>query len=112
MTIKLSRALCATTALATGLMFGASAMAQSTTGSSTVEELVVTGNTGPKSLEGVIVQTAPKTRTTIDQDFISRQQPGQTIADSLNVVPGYNFTNNDAYGNSGGNIRVRSFDCP
>lgn len=112
MTIKLSRALCASTALVTGLLVGTSAFAQSTTGSSTVEELVVTGNTGPKSLDGVIVQTAPKTRTTIDQEFIARQLPGQSIAASLNMVPGYNFTNNDAYGNSGGNIRVRSFDCP
>ena len=105
MNIKLSRALCASTALATGLLMSASAVAQSTTGSATVEELVVTGNTGPKSLDGVIVQTAPKTRTTIDQDFLSRQQSGQTIADSLNIVPGYNFTNNDSYGNSGGKDR-------
>jgi iron complex outermembrane receptor protein len=28
----------------------------------------------------------------------------------LNKVPGYNFTNNDPYGNSGGNIRIHGFD--
>ena len=111
MHIKLNRALCATTALASGLLLATSALAQSTTGSATVEELVVTGSGGPKSLDGLIVQTAPKTRTTIDEQFISRQLPGQSIADSLNIVPGYNFTNNDAFGNSGGNIRIRSFDC-
>lgn len=111
MRMTLSRALCATTALATGALISTAALAQSTTGSSTVEELVVTGSTGPKALDGVIEQTAPKTRTTINEEFIQRQQPGQTIAETLNVVPGYNFTNNDPYGNSGGNIRVRSFDC-
>jgi iron complex outermembrane receptor protein len=111
MHIQIKRALCATSALAGGLLLASSALAQSTTGSATVEELVVTGSSGPTSLSGVIEQTAPKTRTTIDQEFIARQMPGQTVADSLNVVPGYNFTNNDAYGNSGGNIRLRSFDC-
>jgi iron complex outermembrane receptor protein len=109
---RFSRALCATTALATGLLFAGAAMAQSTTGSATVEELVVTGANGPAAVGGVVVQTAPKTRTVVDQDFIARQMPGQTIAETLNVVPGYNFTNNDPYGNSGGNIRLRSFDGP
>lgn len=107
---RFSRALCATTALATGLLFAGAAMAQST-GSATVEELVVTGANGPADVGGVMQQTAPKSRTVITQDFIARQMPGQTIAETLNVVPGYNFTNNDAYGNSGGNIRLRSFDC-
>lgn len=104
------RALCATTALATGLLLADSALAQST-GSATVEELVVTGTGGSRALAGIIQQTAPKTQTAIDQDLIARQIPGQTIAETLNVVPGYNFTNNDPYGNSGGNIRLRSFDC-
>ena len=49
MTIKLSRALCASTALVTGLLIGTSALAQST-GTAIVEELVVTGNTGPRSV--------------------------------------------------------------
>ena len=30
--------------------------------------------------------------------------------DSLNKVPGFNFTNNDPYGSSGGNIRLHGFD--
>jgi len=29
---------------------------------------------------------------------------------SLNQMPGVNFTNNDAYGSSGGNLRIRGFD--
>lgn len=110
MNLKLIRRLCGSTALATGLLVAAGAMAQST-GSSIVEELVVTGANGPRSMDGVLAQTAPKTKTTIDQTFIARQMPGQTVLDTLNVVPGFNFTNNDAYGNSGGNVRLRSFDC-
>jgi len=109
MHLRLNRALCASTALATGLLIATGAFAQST-GSAVVEELVVTGASGPKSMNGILEQVAPKTKTTIDQTFIAKQQPGQTIAETLNVVPGYNFTNNDAYGNSGGNIRLRSFD--
>ena len=109
MYLRLNRALCASTALATGLLLATGALAQST-GSATVDELVVTGSNGPRSLEGIIEQTGPKTRTTIDQTYIAKQMPGQTIAASLNVVPGYNFTNNDPYGNSGGNSRLRSFD--
>ncbi len=110
MQLKLNRALCASTALATGLLLAGGAYAQST-GSAVVEELVVTGTSGPRALDGIVEQTAPKTKTTIDQQFIARQMPGQTVLDSLNVVPGYNFTNNDPYGNSGGNVRLRGFEC-
>ncbi len=91
------------------LLLATGALAQST-GSATVEELVVTGSNGPRALDGILQQTAPKTKTTIDQDFIAKQMPGQSVAETLNVVAGYNFTNNDAYGNSGGNIRLRGYD--
>ncbi len=110
MTGYFQRALCASSALATGLLLASGALAQ-TTGSATVEEVVVTGVTGPKQLSGIIEQSAAKSKTAITDEYISQQMPGQTIADTLNVVPGYNFTNTDAYGNSGGNIRLRSFDC-
>jgi iron complex outermembrane receptor protein len=52
----------------------------------------------------------PKSRSTITQDFIARQVPGQTILDSLNLLPGVNFSNNDAYGSAGGDITIRGFD--
>jgi len=82
MTIKMSRALCASTALATGLLLSGHALAQST-GTAIVEELVVTGNTGPKNLDGAIVAIEePKSRASITQEFISRQAPGGTILDA------------------------------
>jgi iron complex outermembrane receptor protein len=107
---RYSRALCATTALATGILLAGNAFAQST-GTQTVNELVVTGSRGPVTLGGVVTaETAPKSRSSINQEFISTQPAGQTILQSLNVVPGLNFTNNDPYGGSGGNLRLRGFD--
>jgi iron complex outermembrane receptor protein len=101
----------ATTALIGSLLGAGSAWAQST-GSQQIEEIIVTAATGPKSVQGVIVaETAPKTRSTITNEFLQTQQTGQTVLQSLNVaVPGLNFTNNDPYGSSGGNIRLRGFD--
>ena len=54
--------------------------------------------------------TVAKERTTIGQDYISTQASGQSIFETLNKVPGFNFTNSDPYGNSGGNIRIHGFD--
>jgi iron complex outermembrane recepter protein len=110
MKFNLSRALCATTALATGLLISSQALAQST-GTAIVEELVVTGTAGPRNLDGAIVaQTEPKSRASVTEEFISRQAPGQSVLDTINLLPGVNFTNNDAYGSSGGDIVIRGFD--
>ena len=110
MKFNLSRALCATTALATGLLISGQALAQST-GTAIVEELVVTGTAGPRNLDGAIVaQTEPKSRASVTEEFISRQSPGQSVLDTINLLPGVNFTNNDAYGSSGGDIVIRGFD--
>jgi iron complex outermembrane receptor protein len=110
MQLKVSRALCATTALVTGVLLAGQALAQST-GTTIVDELVVTGTQGPKSLDGAIVaETAPKSRATITSELISRQAPGQTILDSINLLPGVNFTNNDAFGSAGGDVTIRGID--
>ncbi|MBL8770482.1 MAG: TonB-dependent receptor [Phenylobacterium sp.] len=110
MQIKLSRALCATTALATGLLISGAAFAQST-GTAIVEELVVTGSTGPRNLDGAIVAIEePKSRAAITAEFISRQTPGQSVLDTINLLPAVNFTNNDAYGSAGGDFVIRGFD--
>ena len=73
-----------------------------------IETVTVTGiqqNAG--IMEPVIV---PKERSSISQDYINTQMAGQTVFDSLNNVPGFNFTNNDPYGNSGGDVRLHGFD--
>lgn len=99
----------ATTALVGSLVAAGAAMAQST-GSEAVEQVVVTASTLKNQNGAIVSQTIPKSRSTITQEFISRQVPGQTILDSLNLLPGVNFTNNDAYGSAGGDITIRGFD--
>ena len=54
----------------------------------------------------------PKSRTTVSEEYLATQTAGQSVIQSLNLVPGVNFTNSDPYGSSGGNLRMRSFDGP
>ena len=101
------------TALA-GLVFTTGAFAQST-GTEATESttVVVTGKRGPKTINGALTkENISKSRSTITQEFIAKQAPGQSILQTINLVPGVNFTNNDPYGSSGGNIRIRGFDGP
>lgn len=93
----------------TGLMMASGAFAQSTATQDVeaVTEVVVTGQ---RALGPTKRERGPKAKTTIGQDTLSVSNPGQTFADSLNLVPGYNFTNNDAYGSSGGEIMMRGLD--
>lgn len=105
----IGRALCASTALATGLLVSTAAMAQST-GTTVVEELVVTA-TSERSQGGAIVAVdAPKSRSVVTQEFLATQAPGGTVLDQINLLPGVNFTGNDAFGSSGGDITLRGFD--
>jgi iron complex outermembrane receptor protein len=88
--------------------FASQAFAQST-GTQEVEKVVVTGARGATG--GLIIkEKRPKTRSTVTQGYIATQPAGQTIFQSLNLVPGLNFTNSDPYGSSGGNVRLRGFD--
>jgi len=88
-----------------------SALAQSTgtTEAEGLEEIVVTGRRVAQ-LGAVTEQNAAKSRVTITGDFIQNYIPGQTFLESLNQVPGVSFTNNDPYGSSGGNLRLRGID--
>jgi len=92
------------------LMISAPVLAQSTATQAVedIESVIVTGQAeGSGIMKPIIV---PKERSTITQAFINTQPAGQSIFDMLNKVPGYNFTNNDPYGNSGGNVRIHGFD--
>ena len=91
----------------TGLFVASTALAQSTA-TEEVEVVVVKG--ARKGLGPINKETGTKTKTAIDQSYIGAQSAGQTIAETLNLAPGYNFTNNDPYGSSGGNIRLRGLD--
>lgn len=101
----------AASALALGLT-GTQAWAQST-GSSEVEknEVVITASRVPVNLAGLAgAQTVPKARSSLDKQFIGAMVPGQTILDTINLLPGVNFTNNDAFGSAGGDLTLRGFD--
>ena len=97
--------LCASTAL----VMPAMAFAQSTGSQEVEEEIVVTGARDTNGIEGVIIPDSPKARTVLTQDIIERQTPGQSILETINIVPGVSFQNNDPYGSSGGTLTIRGF---
>lgn len=84
------------------------AFAQST-GSTEFETIVVTG-TRTQEVGGIQAPDTPKAKAVLTQEIIARSNPGQTILDTINLVPGVSFQNNDAYGSSGGTLNIRGFD--
>jgi iron complex outermembrane receptor protein len=74
-----------------------------------MSEVVVTA-TRARQIGLVGDQTAPKSKVTLTSEFLQTQSPGQTVFQSINQIPGVNFTSSDAYGTSGGNLRIRGFD--
>jgi iron complex outermembrane receptor protein len=89
---------------------GGVAHAQST-GSQVSEDETIVVTATRSNVDGVIVEeNVTKSRGTITDEFIQRQAAGQTILQTANLIPGVNFTNNDAYGSAGGNLRIRGFD--
>jgi iron complex outermembrane receptor protein len=109
MKLKLNRALCATTALASGLILASSAFAQST--ATQVQELVVTGARGQPTVAGVITQVQEaKDESIVNHEFFAHQQSGQNFAQLINLLPGVNYTSEDATGNLSGDLRIHAFD--
>nr|WP_316630066.1 TonB-dependent receptor [uncultured Brevundimonas sp.] len=102
----------ATTALVGSLAFASAVAAQSTgTEATELKEVVVTGARGPRSINGAVVaETVSKSRASVTDQYLSTQVAGQSVLNSINLLPGVNFTNNDAYGSSGGDLTIRGFD--
>jgi iron complex outermembrane recepter protein len=94
----------------TAFVFSGAAYAQSSGTIDAEEEIVVTGSRTANGIEGVLVPESPKARTVLDNQVLRQAAPGQTLFQALNIVPSVNFTNNDPFGGSGGNIRIRGFD--
>lgn len=97
---------CATTAL----VMPAMAFAQST-GSQDFENeetIVITGSRS-QDVGGVTAPDTTKAKAALTSEVIARQNPGQTILDTINLIPGVSFQNNDAYGSSGGTLNIRGF---
>jgi iron complex outermembrane receptor protein len=93
----------------TAIVMPTAAFAQSTGSVDFEKEIVVTG-TRTQDVGGIQAPDAPKAKAVVTQEMISRSGPGQTVLDTINVVPGVSFQNNDAYGNGGGTLSVRGFD--
>lgn len=98
----------ASVAVAAVIMPGA-AYAQST-GTIDAEEIVVTGSRTSTGIQGIQVPDSPKARTVLSNEVLRTATPGQAILNAINIVPSVNFTNNDPFGSSGGNLRIRGFD--
>ena len=108
--MKLNKSIILASTAFAGLAVATGVFAQSTATQdldAPTQEVVIRGNktTGPIRRE-----SGPKAKATIDQGTISKSSAGQTITETLNLVPGYNFTNNDAFGSSGGNVMMRGLD--
>lgn len=86
------------------------AFAQSTGSVDFENEIVVTG-TSAQDVAGIQSPDTSKAKSVLGQEVIARQNPGQTILDTINLVPGVVFTNNDAYGSSGGQLTIRGFSA-
>jgi iron complex outermembrane receptor protein len=94
----------------TTAMLPSAVFAQST-GTTTFENqtIVITGNR-VKDVGGVKVTNTTKARSVLTQEFIARQQPGQSIDDIINYLPGVSFQSNGPYGDAGGTLTIHGFD--
>jgi iron complex outermembrane recepter protein len=91
-------------------VLAAPAFAQSTGTQDFDKEIVVTGSrTTAQAVAGISAPDTAKAKAVLTQENIERQNPGQTILDTINQVPGVSFQNNDAYGSSGGTLNIRGF---
>ncbi|MEA3053169.1 MAG: iron complex outerrane recepter protein [Sphingomonadales bacterium] len=97
--------LCATTAL----VMPAMAFAQSTGSQDFEEETIVITGARTQEVGGVTAPDTTKAKAALTSEVIARQNPGQTILDTINLIPGVSFQNNDAYGSSGGTLNIRGF---
>ncbi len=103
------RSILATSASVLALAIGTSSAYAQSSGTQLIEEIVVSAKkvdmVGP-----MVAEIDPKSRASITAELISRQNPGQTVLDTINLLPAVNFNNNDAFGSAGGDITVRGFD--
>ena len=75
------------------------------------QTIVITGNR-VADVGGVKVTNTTKARSVLTQEFIARQQPGQSIDDIINYLPGVSFPRAIlSYGDAGGTLTIHGFDA-
>jgi iron complex outermembrane receptor protein len=95
--------------LCTTAMMPSAVYAQSTGTVTTEGQSIVITGAKTRGVAGVVIPDVPKTRSVLTNEILMRQSEGQSILQTINLVPGVNYTNNDPYGSSGGNLRIRGF---
>ena len=100
----------AVTLLGAGLAQNAFAQSTGTEAAEGDMTEVVVSATRVRSIGIANPQTVAKSRISLTGEYLERQLAGQTLFQSLNQIPGVNFTNSDPYGSSGGSLRIRGFD--
>ena len=98
-----------TFAIGSAALSGA-AYAQST-GSIDFDETIIVSGKVTRSVAGVETPDTSRAKQVLDQAIISRQAPGQSVNDIINLVPGVSFQNNDPFGSAGGTLTIRGFDA-
>ena len=73
------------------------------------ENVIIVSGARSTDVAGIDIPDSPKAKVQVDSELIRRQTPGQTINDTLNLVPGVSFTNNDPFGSLGGSFTIRGF---
>jgi|TARA_R100000049_G_scaffold5356_1_gene16003 iron complex outermembrane receptor protein len=73
------------------------------------ENVIIVSGARATDVAGIDIPDSPKAKVQVDSELIARQAPGQTINDTLNLVPGVSFTNNDPFGSLGGSFTIRGF---
>jgi iron complex outermembrane receptor protein len=84
--------------------------AQSTGSVEFEKVIVVTGGKQAAPINGISTPITPKAKEVLDQAYISTAQPGQSINDTISMIPGVASFNADPFGSSGGKLYIRGFD--
>lgn len=95
--------------LSTAGLMATSAAAQSTGSIDFENDVIVVSGSRATDVNGVEIPDSPKAKQVLNQDIISRSGAGQTILDTINIIPGVSFQNNDPYGSAGGTVSIRGF---
>ncbi len=109
--MKIRYQLAASAVALTICSFSSAAFAQSTGSVDFEEDVIIVSGSRTQDVVGIQAPDSTKAKAVLTQELIERQNPGQTILDTINVIPGVSFQNNDAYGSSGGTLTIRGFDA-
>ena len=93
------------------LLLPCAAFAQSTGTIQFDDADIVVNGTKNDQVGGTKIPDSPKAKVELTGEFLSHETSGQTVLETINMLPGVSFTNNDPYGASGGTLTIRGFDA-